>query len=157
MRYTPNPTRSALHLGDLPDGPLTGRQVAIADAVKGCTGLADFTAAPAEAVTTITVARIAHALPPAEANRAVVAGLNRARVELDRLERLYASYGAAAFSPAAEGVPTEAYQPEPAATRHEIVVNLLRYLSRTGYVLVRAGDRRVTRPPDGGYAVEAAP
>ena len=65
MRYTPNPTRSALHLGDLPDGPLTGRQVAIADAVKGCTGLADFTAAPAEAVTTITVARIAHRACPA--------------------------------------------------------------------------------------------
>jgi hypothetical protein len=153
MKFAPNNHRTALHLGDLPDGPLTDWQRAIADAVRGCHSLADFASAPAETVTAIEVCRIPWGTWEQVADQRVRHGIADARARIDRLEALYRAYGSRAFAGAVSGVDVRGLD---ADTRRGIVVNLLRRLSARNEVLVRAGDRPVSRAPDGsGYVVAA--
>jgi hypothetical protein len=150
----PNPTRTWLHYpGDLPDGPLTDRQRAIADAVRGCGAPADFASAPAEQVVSIPVSRIPWGTTTEAAARDVREGLDRARAELERLEGLFRRCGANPFMPEEEGVSAYRIQAPQCSTRHDIVVALLRWLSSAGRVLTRAGDMPVVTGKDGAYRV----
>lgn len=154
MEYAANPHRTALHSENLPDGNLTERQRAIADAVRHCHGLADFTAAEKCRVTTVAVASVPLGVTREVANKIVTDGFARARVELDRLEAVYRAYGAEAFSPGSEGVPAREIAGE---TRHGIVVNAMRWASQHGTVLVAAGDTALRLNQSGGYEIDAAP
>ena len=53
MKPSSNLYRTALHNETLPDGNLTARQRALVDAVRHCSALSDFAAAPKEALTRI--------------------------------------------------------------------------------------------------------
>lgn len=154
MKYAPNIHRTALHFGDLPDGPLTDRQRTIADAVRGCTSISDFVAVPTETVTTVAIARIPYGTPDAVVVSEVRAGIARARAELDRLENLLGCYGATAFAPQPE--PVDVRPIAGATTKHAIITGLLRHLSNTGRQLIRAGDRRVTLDVSQSCVVEAS-
>jgi hypothetical protein len=149
MHYAPNIHRSSLHDRDLPDGPLTPRQRTLVDAVRGCLCLADFTAVEATRATGITVCWIAYDTPPEIAGAEVKRGLDRAQVELDRLRGVFAAYGAAAFTPQPHPVPT----PKGGESRYAVLISVMRSLSSTGRVLIRAGDHRITRGPDGAYVL----
>lgn len=153
MEPVSNPHRTALHNDSLPDGPLTTRQRALVDAVRFCKSLSDFSAAHAEVVTSITIARVQLDTPADLAERHVRDGIAKARTELDRLERVLNAHGVAAFSPQVEPVAARCVgTPE---TRHDVIARVLRHVSDTGRVLVRAGDSRVTRGGDGAYVVQA--
>ena len=148
MQYAPNPHRTALHNEPIEDGPLTDRQRAIADAVRHCHALSDFAAAPRARTTTLVVAHIPYGYPDDLTVTAVRRGIAQCRAELDKIEGVLAAYGAQAFRPTVEPVASI-----PGSTRHEIVTRVLRALSDTGRILVRAGDRRVVEGPDGAYRV----
>lgn len=151
-RIVGNPARTALYAADVPDGPLTPRQRAIADAVRHCGALADFCWQREVERTTIIVAEVRRTTPPEVAEQQVREGIARARRKLDELEGLLRAYGAAAFTPKVEQMP--AVQ---GATRHEIVVKAMQAASARGAVLVRAGDRELTRAADGGYVLVDEP
>lgn len=152
MKFASNIYRTALHNGrPLPDGPLTKRQRALADAVHGCSALSDFAAAPAEAVTAITVCTIRLGTPDDVAARQVREGIAAARRRLDNIEATYAAYGAEAFSPHAEPVDARGLI---GGTRHSIVVQLLQKLTAQSLRLVCAGDHPVTTDASGAYVVE---
>ena len=150
MEPSANNYRSALHDG-LPDGPLTSRQRALVDAVRDDPyGLADFSAVSAETVITVEVIRVSAATPEAVAADLARRGIAVARAKLDQLEGVLAAYGGAAF----------VSQPEPVSLRgvtgetlHEVIVSVLRLVSSTNRVLVRAGRRRVSRDESGAYVV----
>lgn len=154
MFHQPTPSanrhRTALHSEKIPDGPLTDRQRQIADAVRYCRNLADFSALDKRCVTTIEVASIAAGLPREVADKMIVDGLARARAELDKLEGIYRAYGAEAFSPKAEAVPAKAIS---GSTRHEIVTKAMAWASKRNAVLVRAGDLPLHIDQSGSYVV----
>ena len=150
MEYAPNRHRTALHNDFIEDGPLTACQRAIADAVRLCHALSDFAAAPRARTTTLVVAHIPYGYPDDLTVTAVQRGITQARADLTRLEGVLAAYGAPAFQPVVEPVASI-----PGKTRHEIVTRLLRVLSDTGRILVRAGDRRVVLDPSGTYRIAA--
>ena len=153
MRYSPNRHRTALHNEPIPDGPLTPNQRALADAVRGCSALSDFVAAPNKTTTTVTVCEIPFEFRSrvVVADRIVAEGLAKTGRELERMERMFRAHGSEAFTPKAEPVPARAIH---GGTRHEIIVNLFRWLDANDARLVKAGDQNVTRRPDGSYAVE---
>jgi hypothetical protein len=134
----------------LPDGPITERQRKIADAVRHCHSLADFAAAESRRVTAISVASIPFGTSKETAARIIEDGFLRARAKLDDLERVYHAYGPEAFSPRAEPVPAK---PLAGATRHDIVVNAMRWASKRNAVLVKAGDTYLHLDKSGSYEI----
>jgi hypothetical protein len=139
-------------MGDLPDGPLTDRQRAIVDAVRGCQSLSDLVIAPLETSTDVRVATIRYGTPKEEAARIFQAGLARARHKLDELEREFHAYGPDPFMPREEPINANALKGE---TRHELLMAALKLATQWKCRLVRAGDRRIVIASDGGYAVDA--
>lgn len=148
MEYRANIYRSPLHNGTLPDGPLTPRQRALADAVRGCHSITDFAAASAAVTLQTVVARLTSGMHPHKAEAQIRTGLARARADLDQIEAVVAAYGGDYYCPHAYPVDMRAITGE---TRHEIITNLLRHLSTEGCVLVRAGDRTVIGNARQGY------
>jgi hypothetical protein len=146
-----NPFRSALHNEGLPDGDLTPRQRSVADAVRHCDSLSDFTAVPEQIATTVVICMIPYGMPSDLVSSRVAEGISKARAELDRLEGVLRTYGPTAFSPRPYPVPTRHLG---ADTRKGVVINLLRFLRNRGHRLVQAGDRTVSRHEDGSYVVE---
>lgn len=146
-----NPHRTALHHAKFPDGKLTARQRDIANAVRQCQSLADFTAAPKEQVTAVTIATIPFGTATEMADLTVRQGLARARAELDRMEAMFHAYGSAAFAPQAAPVPALALG---GVTRQEIVVKAMRWAEQHRSVLVRAGDTALRLDPSGSYELD---
>lgn len=145
-----NPDRTALHMGDLPDGPLTERQRAIVDSVRGCSALADFVAAPKHEVGRITVYTIPLGTEDAIVEKEVRRGIENARGMLDHMENVLRVHGPGAFKPQPYNVPAHGLRGE---TRHAVLVALLRRISAAGHRLVHAGDTEIAVAPDGGYVV----
>jgi len=129
MKPSSNLYRTALHNETLPDGNLTARQRALVDAVRHCSALSDFAAAPKEALTRINVCRIPCGLPWADANGLARSGIARARAELDRLEGVLKAYGPDAFVPVPEPVPARHMH---SGDRHGILLNVLHWISSNG-------------------------
>jgi len=150
MLVVPNPTRTALHSEKIPDGPLSDRQRSIADAVRFCNNLSDFVAVEKEAVTSVTVARIRHGATISDAERSVREGIARARAELDRIERHLKCYGGSAFIPKTQGIPAREIAGE---TRHEIVTNAMKWATKRGAVLIKAGDSLLSVNESGAYEI----
>lgn len=150
MQPSPSRYRTALHNAVLPDGPLTPRQRQLADAVRHCSSAADFYAAPAEEVTTLTVARVPLGMADDVAAETVRRGIEAARRELARMEWSLSAYGPRAFAPRHEPVPAPA-----GGTRHEVLTRVLRFVSETGRLLVRVGDKRVKRDASRAYVLES--
>lgn len=143
---SPNPNRTALYNERIEDGPLTARQRAIADAVRLCRNTWDFTSAPSERVTQITVAKIAVGTTPELAAKLIQDGITAARAEIDRLQAVLDALGPEAFTPMPQGVPA---RPLEGATRHAIVVNAMRWADANGETLTRAGDTPLVKGPNG--------
>lgn len=152
MKIVPNPTRTPLHSGDLPMGDVTPRQRALIEAVRGCHALADFRAAPRRIVTTVEVADISLGYSRDGAADRIKSGLERAKAKLEHIEAVFMAYGPSPFMPAGEGVPCP---PGPFATKKDVLVAVLRYLTATDQILVRAGDTPVTRDVSGAYVLDS--
>ena len=150
MKYRGNPHRTALHSEDLPDGDMTPRQRALADAVKGCGSLHDFVSAPKAVATSIHVVTVKIEDDLAFAARKIEDGIAAARREIDRIEAYYRVYGVAGFAPVPQGVPAVGIE---APTRHGVLTSMLRRISGMEHVLLKAGDRRVTRDASGAYEI----
>ena len=148
IKFAANPHRTALFDGSVPDGPLTPRQRRIVDAVRWCGAFDDFVVIETRRRTIIEVASIDRHDP--NADQSIQSGLIRARIELERLEGIFRAYGSDPFSPISMPVPANCLKGE---TRHEIYLQLMRYLDANGYALVRAGDTPIVRMPDGGYDI----
>jgi hypothetical protein len=129
---------------------LTDRQRKIADAVKYCRSLSDFAATEKKRTTSITVVEIPLNASLERAGKMIEEGFKKAHAELARLERVYRAYGPSAFSPATEAVPANSIA---GATRHEIVVNAMRWAAANNAVLVRAGDTPLQIDASGAYEV----
>ena len=147
-----NKYRTPLHSDGLPDGDLTARQRALADAVQHCRSMADFHAAPRVAVLQVPVAGIPFGMEVETAREWVEAWIARVREELDRMNDQLARYGAAPFC--SRDTPVRATFCRSATTRADVITALLTYLNNTEQVLVRAGDSRVREAADGSYIVE---
>lgn len=152
MIETFNKYRTPLHNGTLPDGDLTERQRALADAVAHCRSLADFRAAPRVAVLQVSVASIPYGMNLDTAREWVAAWIVRAREELDRMYDQLGTYGAAPFCP--HGAPVRATFARNVTTRADVIASLLTYLNNTEQVLVQAGDSRVREAAAGSYIVD---
>ena len=151
MEFSPNLARTPLHHQEIPDGPLTPAQRALADAVRGCESLADFVAAPSRQTTAITVCDLPQGMDEALARAAVERGIAQARREIDRLEATLHAVGPTAFLPVAQPVRLPKFSA--GVTRHAVVVALMRHLHSAESVLVRAGDAQVSIDDSATYRV----